>query len=254
MKYDYVKNIYIVFAMKRSGHHGVMDWIRFSHENNIVFYNDCKYGENPHDGCYNFWVNDKVYKRTALENDIFPKEANCLMWNYEDFDLDLYDEETTKKMINSITKKYDNLFLITVSRDSFNQQASTYFGTDKRRGIDLDLWKKYAREHLKTDSKIPDSINIDYSLWIKDEKKRTLYNKICGTKPFFPLYKIVSPHGDGSSFHRGEVNARIATLNANNRWKKILGTKEFELVCDDKEVMELAREMYGENYMNKIKR
>jgi len=62
MKYDYIDKIYVVFGLKKSGHHGVIEWIRRSMNSTVVFYNNIKpIADNFHDSCLNYMVDNEKF-------------------------------------------------------------------------------------------------------------------------------------------------------------------------------------------------
>lgn len=254
MKYDHINTIYIVMAVKRTGHHGIMDWLRFSYDKDVVFYNDPVYPKNPHDTAYNFWINKHLYVRSTKNLELlFPKKLNCLVWNYEDFDLKTFDEDVMMSMVNDITESYDRIFFITINRDPFNHQASMVFGSEGLRKVDTGVWKEYAKEHLGKTNYVPNGVHIDYSLWMRDvEDKKKLYEKIGGTKEYIDFYKTISGHGNGSSFNRQNRDAKEILKNILVRWKRIMGTDYLKEITSDKEIIKLSKQIYGEDFVDEI--
>ena len=253
MKYKNIDTIYMVMAIKRTGHHGIIDWLRFSYKPNTVFYNDCIFGESPHDSAYNYWIDYNYFMKPSKDVKLdVNKNINCLVCNYEDFDLENFSVDKAMKIVNSITENYKRLFFITVNRDPFNHQSSIYTFTNGERETDVKEWKKYAKEHLGITNYVPNAIHIDYSLWMENkEEKEKLYKEIGGTAPYKDIYPRISPHGCGSSFNPKQYNARIITMGALERWKEV-DYKLIKSLLEDEELVDLARKLYGDKFIDKI--
>lgn len=255
------KNVIVVFALQRSGHHAVINWIRNQFEGNSIFYNDigwpCHsgnnlgvnhnkwFGKNPHAYAYNYWLNDKFFRTPPATVMTNIPEVDTVVWNYEEFDLEDFDQDAFRHMVDEFVKSYDNLIPVIVTRDAFNLAASRYKGSNGKNPLSIDKWIEYAHEATFGDI-IEGNVPIDYSTWNHDMAYREfLFKQLDGDK-YVEELEDISPHGSGSSFDRKARKVSDMGVDSFNlRWKNEDVKEEMKRLLEHERLVELHKYYYG---------
>ncbi len=241
--YKSIDKVFIVFAMRRSGHHAITQWIQTLFDKDSVFYNDVDkmhpFGANPH----------TVSKYGGINNGFcdeapFPTDPKVVIWNYEDFDLTRFNQPRIDNMVNMLSNKVNSVQIITVMRDPFNQSASNIKRWNKI--IDIPRWKQYAEQYLNN-TYIPEAINFDYTNWMDSEEyNKEIFKKLEG-KHYSRRYNKITQWGE-SSFKENKTHN---VEDFNTRWKWLKST-EIEKLIKDEEIKKLCYRIYDKSFLNKI--
>lgn len=128
-------------ALKRSGHHAILNWIMANVDGTYCFINNCRTSRNP----YRQALRSTNLDRSLITNvegfsltDEFagvhaPKDY--LLYNYEEKRLEEIDSETFRKKRDSWLGPSEQIHDLIVLRDPFNNIASRLVMEDKRRSF-----------------------------------------------------------------------------------------------------------------------
>lgn len=139
-----------VVAMRKSGHHAIMVWLRALLGDHVRHYNNCT---APQPGMF-----------VAVDRESEPAPGDWRMCNFEDFDL---------AEAGSLIGAHKLL----VIRDPFNCFASRIAGRNRYSAawLNTKLWKAHAREYLGDTTLLGDDVNvwrINFNAWHAREDYR----------------------------------------------------------------------------------
>lgn len=161
--------LFVIHAMKRSGHHGFIQWLAH-HFRDVVYLNNPDLTQNPWKS-FNYYetIVQGVPKMTAarcvfvgpkLEKRFYPswpdgieeRKKEVLIVSYEDTDLE--KAHLAGAEVSEYVGEFDKIVRILVLRDPFNMMASrircaqkvTHFQEPDCKPV--ELWKQHAREFL----------------------------------------------------------------------------------------------------------
>jgi len=251
---------YLVLATKRSGHHGVINWIGYQNPNNVLHLNDCNFTENSP---FNSLSNDfSVYQKKYASKDVdvsrfdsrdfrdyeylWKTEKKDFILNFEDKDIDQFSVDNISKcpMLDELRKIY-----VVVLRDPYNWLASAF---RKREGnnnpIYMDsfnkgiaFWKRHAKLCLDPPLHI---IVINFNKWHASyEYRQYLCDRL--ELPFTDqgrtgLFKY------GSSFNGMDFNGRADQMDVLNRWETYKDNEIYRMLIDE-EMKQYSREYFNFN-------
>lgn len=255
-----------VFAMRRSGHHAIVNWIRYHLAGKHYFLNDCKLGTNPFESAvwqscvvHGFFGEHRVF-REKWERDRHFSYKGTLLYNYEEADLRsvpaVMDASQEIAWVGPSRSRRDVLIL----RDPFNLLASklkwAYGVVDRpsKPTIDdvrdaRDLWKVYAREFLGQTEFLRDRINISYNHWFLDRSYRDELGAQLGFKNQEKGVKEVAKWGptlSQDSFDGLKFEGRAQEMKVLERWQVYLHDPVYRELLADKELHRLSTEIFGE--------
>lgn len=237
------KNVVPVIGLRRSGTHGIINWL-IPHYEWAVFVNDYYKGssKNLHvykDGIKNFTlnksrVNEELISKIGVER---PDLFTTTLENLEISHIDLLS--TAKKRI-VFTK------VIILLRDPFNHLASLIRGRRTKAAHAFtanvkffeEYWKSYAKEFIVRDHE-EQAVYINYNKWFLDEKYRRGIEKQLGVgSNDNGLHKPKS-----SSFEKVEDAQALGVLS---RWKLMHDDASFteKIVNFSPDLWAMAIELY----------
>ena len=221
------KQRFVVLALRRSGHHGVINWICRQHHHRIVFHNLCRIG-------YKQGNEIQVYGNgnTQVRH----------IHNFENFDFD---------KIIQLRLTMPSAGIILVVREARNWIASCLKRRDTARYeyekdvfINLPervaLWKQHAGIALLAPAWIT---VVLFDKWFSDaEYRRSICNNL--EIPFTDTgLNEVGHFGNGSSFDGRKFDGRAQKMDVLNRWKEFEGDPLMERMMTD-DLMELNRKLF----------
>ena len=269
---------YVVAAMKRTGQHGVVNWLAQQMPHDVMHFNACGngwedkqllpmkdamavfYSWNQSDTTHNIdnyfhdWKLDAARSKELINefhssnnNSKFSNVKSCI-YNLEDFDLDVYENKNFSSF-----KQLDGCKKILLVRSAKNFVASSLQrkvnppdagATDVAYHLAerMKLWKQHAREALDPNS---DWYVIKFDNWFSDKEYR---RKICddlGLQFTDNGLNSVMNFGSGSSFDRQSFDNNAQSMKVLERWKQYHDQEELMSYIDD-EVKELNRQIFGE--------
>jgi hypothetical protein len=251
-----------VFALRRSGHHAIINWIRFQVKGRHCFLNDCEPNSNPFLTCRR---GSSIVASPFVEHSrlFWHKEAlgklskkGVLIYNYEDkhFDdiLTDYFEENRCKWLGKSQREFNIIIL----RDPFNLFASKLrwvYGKKYTPSLDdfartVQYWKDYAREFVGETNHLTNKITINYNKWFVDKD----YRKNLSHKLYLPFtdkgLHIVAKWGPttwGDTFDGTKYDGNAAQMKVLERWKNYKDDEFYISLFRDQELVDLSESIFG---------
>lgn len=252
-----------IFALRRSGHHAIINWIRFQAKGCYFFLNDCKPNSNPFISCAK---KNSIIKGYFLERPYFFLEREALgklskkgllVYNYEDRELEevLTDhfEENRSKWLGESKNKID----IVILRDPFNLFASKLrWAYGKKLAPKLEsfskivqIWKAYAREFIGKTDLLENKLTINYNKWFLDKN----YREDLSDKLYLPfndrgLYVVAKwgPTKWGDTFDGTSYDGHADQMKVLERWKNYKDDDFYRSLFKDQELLDLSEVIFGQ--------
>jgi len=264
---------YFVAALKRSGQHGVINWLSHQVDADVLHVNNCIHGwdegqlqpmafgmavhytwnsdEKNHtvkNFCFD-WKIDIVLSRKLQQEFAYTdfSAVQNFVYNIEDFDLKTWDEKKFADFQQLTPCKK-----IIIIRDPFNFIASCL-----QRHIDppdagatdvadflvdrMELWKQHARAALDEKS---DYYAIKFNDWFSSQEYR---EQVCDDLGLFFTdngLNAVLNFGSGSSFDREKYDANAQKMKVLQRWKQYPDQEKLLSYIDD-ETRDLSMRLFG---------
>jgi len=250
-----------VIAMRRSGHHAIINWIRglFKDTQRVCFINEISSLHTPLKQC-----SFTGFSKEEIHNDIngnFVKK-DALILNFEE--ASVKELEKKLKICNSKgfyprggSKKILNVLVL---RDPYNNFASRLalanqlITKEKERGRTggkhcrmwisdkkVELWCEHARNFLSH----PNLICINYNNWFSDIEYRKSVALKLGLKFRDNNRNQVAKEGGGSSFDGLTKQNKAREMNVLNRWKNFKHDKTYKGIISDPELIDLSNKIFG---------
>jgi len=206
---------YIIFALRRSGHHAVANWI----QSQII--------ERVHmlDFCDEY--DDRAHKT------IVSKKESPIIFQFENQPIDNVED-----YCNGNTK------IIICLRDPYNNIASYIkrFNLSHRNlSLVIKMWKVQADLFLSGEYH-----GISYNDWFKSMEYRRQFCEELGLTFTDVALNRVAHQGGGSSFDKMDYNGEAQKMDVFNRWQNYKNDPLYnELVLQDKELKEISDEIFG---------
>lgn len=240
-----------VFAMQRSGHHAVMEWILGHFDGPVCFINDFSRLKNL--------AKQAVYRNintVNINNDMAGKfiKKECLLINFE--------EESLKPALIKLSKnsyyprgKSKEIINVLIMRDPYNLFASRLqmaknADSNRERWIGdkaAKLWIQHAEEFLKIRSDLPGkTVFINYNKWFQDQEYRKELSQEFGLEFIDKTLLNVPKYGGGSSFDKMTKKGSATDMKVLDRWKRFEGNKMYKSFFDTHAgIIELSNKIFG---------
>jgi hypothetical protein len=251
-----------VVALRRSGHHAVINWLLSQVEGRYVFLNDCRAGTNPFESCKRrssrygaplgqhngLWWRQEIAGRHS--------KRKFLVYNYEDQspsevatpDVEIHRE----RWVGGSARRFDMLIL----RDPYNLLASKLrwaYGERYQPSLDSlyetrDLWKAHAKEYLGETKYLPNRLSVSYNAWFANPAYRRALAEKLGVKWTDKGMEEVARWGPtvwGDSFDGLNYDGRATEMKVLERWKTYAGDPFFRRLVDDEELVSLSERAFG---------
>ena len=177
--------IFLVFSMKRSGQHAIINWM-LSQSKKSIHYNNCKIKKG-------FVVSKHKGKR--IEDGDY-----LTICSIEDRPIDT---------------SFKNVKYIVILRDPFNLVASRLRSTYPKMSSGMwTIWKQHVRTALAS----KDIIDINYNEWFKDINYRRLISNKLGLNFTDSGLNRVQGRAE-SSFDGYKYDGKAQQMDMMNRWK-----------------------------------
>jgi hypothetical protein len=243
-----------ICALRRSGHHAIIQWILNNGGKPGCFLNDCTPCTNPYLSALS---NSLCPSIDAERRGEFSKKA-LFVANYEDRRLEdtfpLGFADATVHWIGASTRTTNLLIL----RDPFNLIASKIrWAVHGHRNIPpLDsltslpeLWKSHARAYLGSTS-IPQTTltNVSYNRWFTDHAYRQSLAIELGISTGDEGRNRVAQWGPnvwGDSFDNMTLDGRATEMKVLERWKNYATDRFFRHLVQDRELIDLSLQIFG---------
>ncbi len=256
--FKYTKNDYEfrVFALRRSGSNAIVNWIINHFNDNEVFY----LSADPKE----FLLKNKVLKkkqqasidnyrmpqlRQIHSNTTFRKDKRCLIYRYEDCELN-------ESNINKITSRYygksETKINIIILRDVYNMTASrmAYYSENYYPVMVGDWYKKLLLQYLiyfhnRICFQCENSLFINYNQWFSDIDYRMYLSECLNLKFTDKGLNQIVEYGNGSSFDGKKFQGKAQQMDTMNRWRKYENNETFKSITNDPKIKELNCTIFG---------
>lgn len=239
------KNVFLVFAASRSGHHAIIYFICNQFNGVIRRLNYCDWMTHDRLG---MWSTDTQFKRG--------EKIRCLTSNYENFDISKYKAAYSNSRVARFVIGNPKVHNIVVLRDPYNFIAS------KEKTLkympDAQFGKKkyliYARHMLGIDVKIPKCINVNYNKWCDDIAYRKWLSSAVGGDRFVDFIDHVPKSGCGSSFDWRKMDGKGSEMKTRERWKQmpVETIRKHSGFLFDNSVIDLSRKIFGRDFIDEM--
>lgn len=240
-----------VFAMQRSGHHAIIEWILGHFDGATCFINDFSRMRDIRKQVA-YTNTSPISAKMDMAGKFFRKE--CLLMNFE--------EENLKKVYSKLENHTHHprgssgkVINILVLRDPHNLFASRLrmaqnANSNRERWIGdraVALWMQYAKEFIGEENNLPEgTICISYNDWFSDiEYRRGLSEKLC--LEFTDKNKLDVPnYGGGSSFDKLSKKGAATEMKVLERWKAFRGNRRYERIFkSNPEMVSFSEKIFG---------
>ena len=254
-----------VFALRRSGHHAVVDWIRNQLPGRHCFLNDCKVGRSPFasavrsNSIVRGWAGDHRYVNWERELRGRHARKGVLLYNYEDGDIRAHAEGANGGRETGWVGDSPRFTTLLVLRDPYNQFASRlkwFQGRDEapttaRFEEFRNLWKLHAGEFLGITGWLPDAVHVRYNDWFRSRAYRDELAGRIGFENADVGVERVARWGPALAKHQASFDGlaydgRAQEMKVLERWKEYEEDPFFRGLFDDEELVELSRRIFGE--------
>lgn len=241
-------NIYLVFAMARSGHHAFMHWIGKNYPGTVW------HGNNTIRG----WDQGQLIPWSNKWRQYPGEGTEARIYNFEDFDISDWIRYRLRELE---CLRGHQVFPIIFVRDPANWVASslkvgryanktmdTPIGKDemgRERPSRMELYKRQLREAVCPT--IRGSMVIRYGKWFSDAEYRCWWADNLGLGNADKGLQDVTSWGSGSSFSKRKLHGKAQSMPVMERYKAYLGNKRFRRIMKDKELRELSRKVFRFN-------
>jgi hypothetical protein len=247
----------VFWASKRSGHHAVADWVRYQFKFPSLFFNDVPPGQSIQQHCGKYWINDRLISDWTEKYDENFQNVVCVncesrMWDERSLAL-------IRQSVDGLVKSYNELRVILVLRDPFNNLASLI----KIGRVDLvpgfiELWKNHAELFLRqgqlsiSAQTVEAIFDLNYNLWFSEATYRWVIRDALKVEQPMDFYDKVSQHGGGSSFDRLRLEDRPREMKVLERWKTITDHPMYRRMIDDADLARLCQQIYPVSFLDPI--
>jgi len=217
----------LVGAVRRSGHHAVIDWL-CSHYETSHFFNHLK---PPY---------RKVRKRE------YNQHYELLAMNLERCSASQFEEWCDSKAVQAIIRdsKAATIRRVTVVRDPFNCLASQLKHPHSRKKVGPDLIDR-LKSHMRLALDPPTGIQpILFNQFVASEPYRRRISEWLGRPYTDATLQTVSKYGSDSSFDQRAFDGKATQMNVFERWKEFLDDPVFRELTEDDELHALNRELF----------
>jgi len=240
-----------VFAMQRSGHHAVMEWVLGHFEGPVCFINDFSRLRDMKKQAVYRNISEGDAKADRLGKFI---KKECLLVNFEEEYLRTIDKKISQhtNYPRGISERTLNVLIL---RDPHNLFASRLkmarnANSNRERWIGkkaVNLWLQHANEFMGKTSILPEgTIMINYNEWFSNEEYRRSLSENFELE-FTDKNKLVVPrYGGGSSFDKLSKKGAATDMRVLERWKAFSDNKKYNKIFkDNPKLNKLSDEIFG---------
>lgn len=186
-------------AMKRSGHHAVINWFQQNCSEKSVFFNNV--------GCWS--VGDRA--KSVIQDE----DPELLIYNIEDRTVE-DSKEMSSVFFEDLGVKPKNTRLVLVVRDAYNCFASRLKGEVSKKTPDQvrDLWASHVNDYTNDLSL---SVRINYNKWFSSVGSRVDYAKLLEVE--YSEKGTSTVPTQGSSFDGMSYNGKAQKMNVLRRYR-----------------------------------
>jgi hypothetical protein len=246
----------------RTGNHAIINWLRSQVKGKVFHINNLIVDENPYRYKYYNLLDFYPQHKTRIKNYRLQAEGNlvtrdCLIYSYEDYDLNRVFSDRFEKKHDLYLGKTERRHDIIIVRDPFNLIASRLKSNmirvkDSRQNF-IYLWIAYAKEHVgETDYLKHNKLCINYNQWCSDiDYRRSIADRLNLEFSDAGIDKIAS-HGGGSSFDRNNPDIKASEMDTGNRWKYYVDDPYYRKLVRNRELLFYARQIFGDDLVTEV--
>lgn len=220
------------FAMMRTGHHAVMEWIRKQLPGSNVLDNN---------SASNSATNNLRQRKIKTDVDHY-------LTNFEDVPVRVLPAFMKALSVFTPLRDCESVSKVLVLRDAYNMFASrirvdpkTFIPLGKASPSAIQLWK----DHCITVLSDPTVLPVLYNKWLVDEAYRSdIVHKLGLELVDNELGNMCEGFEGGSSFG-GQRGARPLANDLTTRYKRVLTDTTFAGILQDDEIDDLNKEIFG---------
>lgn len=237
-----VRRLFHVFALRRSGHHSIISWLRATLKQPTERINDCSV---PH-----------VISRRSIRNLSAdrPNYFEAVVMNYEDRPLEDIANvlNSGRQLVEGI--EADETTYVIVLRDIFNNMASKARANPERGRAylsqEVEKWKSYAKEYLGLTSFLPSTIRVSFNDWFerpeyRDDLAVALRCDFSGTCPNAEEAMQSVPRIGQSQFDGRDFHGRAQEMTVARRWRQQLDDPRFVRLFQDRDAVDLSKRIFN---------
>lgn len=251
-----------VFALRRSGHHAIINWIRYQFRGRHCFLNACSGSGNPFCTCVpsqsrvKYWLGE--HNRLFWDNERAGRHSKkgLLIYNYEDAYLEDICTAEFERQRDSCVGKSKRRIDVLVLRDPYNWLASRLRwarGTQYAPSLEsfapaMKLWKDHANEFLGNTNLLKNKVAISYNRWFVDPRYRQDIAERLDL-PFTDagLNRVArfGPNLWGDSFDGLRFDGQAQKMDVLSRWRQFKRDDFYLQLLSDREICKLSEAIFG---------
>ncbi len=243
-------------GMRRTGNHGLVNWIAHQQPGKFRHLNNVAAGKNPYRHKAD---NLRRYHPEHLKmSAVYRQQANghlirrdCLLYSYEDWSLKQITHPRFERNRELYLGKSAQCFDVLILRDPFNLFASRLkqnFVATKAKNLSMvQMWLEYAREFVGESSHLSRNlVCVSYNAWVSSEAyRRQLAERLA--LPFSDAGRAqVSAIGGGSSFDGTNFSGQARAMDVNNRWRAFAEDPAFRQLFQNEALWQYSQQIFGE--------
>lgn len=251
-----------IVALRRSGHHAVINWLLHQIRGRYAFLNDCRAGTNPFVSCRR--SSSRYRAPFAQHNHMWWRQEAAGRHSKREFLLYNYEDQTPAQVATAETEANRDRWVgrsgrrldMLILRDPFNLLASKLrwaYGERYQPSVDSlfatrDAWKAHCREYLGDTSYLPSRCSVSYNAWFSDPSYRRSLADTLGVECTDRGLQQVARWGPtvwGDSFDGLTYDGRAAEMRVLDRWRVYEDDPTFLRLVDDEELVALSARAFG---------
>jgi hypothetical protein len=227
---------YLVYGMKRSGHHAIIQWIAANSTGATRHTNDCYMSNGK-------LVPGKLQSDNSKVTIYGKGKVQSHIWNIEDFDTNMWKKADPREAKN-VVKSCSTIIEVLVLRDPFNWVASCLRsggGPKNRLPFKIPVYKRQARFCKAPHREV---VFVNFNLWFDSEGYRKDLSEKLRLASYNEGLNKTSPRGGGSSFDKMAYKNRAQEMDVLNRYKEFADIPSYRKMMDE-ELTLIAKTFFG---------
>ncbi len=232
-----MKKVFIVHGMKRSGNHGIINWLiahdRFLFYNDIIQIAPILTGEKtiPAPVDFNQWFKRKRLP-SLLKLSFFMKKfilrKYSLIASLEDHSLSVRPFYNVPCELTNILILRDpcNLFSSRIRKAGQIKHPAYSLDKDRLKDKDLELWKSHANEFAGVTNHLENKVCICFDAWFSNQDYRKQISQKLNLEFTDAGFSKISNKGGGSSFDKTSFDGNNQMMNVLNRKANLMESEQ----------------------------
>jgi len=245
--------VIIVLAMRRSGHHAILNQLCYQLDN-VVHLNNCitrgfPRRAHPRSGRFRYYKNGEVhdsgiqsfwqYRRAISQLSHVPH----LVYSFEDVDPTID--------YRPFVAPHKSLLTLCIVRDPFNWLASSLqHGQQMTRDLQhrIALWKQQVQQCLAPNQyPFGSFVSVNYNAWVSSQAYRSKLSERLGLTYSEVGRDEVIDFGVGSSFDGKNFDGKASTMHVLERWKAFVDNSDYCELLRDIQLVEFSERYFQFN-------